>query len=136
MKIYLQDCKTLKFIRCDSSWGSDINEAVDFISVRRATLYGLSELKEVFQLLQVEADGLQSRISPVIGQLPAVKLPVVKMVTVPRPVRTARTTCVAREIVERTGLWRSRRRPVQILPPMYPQTGELPWAGDSLHKAF
>jgi hypothetical protein len=96
MKIYLQDCKTLKFIRCDSSWSSELTEALDFISARRATVYGLTELKGAFQLLQVEADGLQSRLSAIIRQLP-----VISMMTVPRPTRHARALCATPEIRRR-----------------------------------
>jgi hypothetical protein len=121
MKIYLQDCKTLKFLRCDSSWGSDLSEALDFISVRRASLYGQIELKEDFQLLQVEADGFQSRVSAIIS-----RLPVIKTVTSARLVRSHRTSHVDREILERTGLWQNRRSAGQILPPLFARLGQLP----------
>ena len=131
MKIYLQDCKTLKFIRCDSSWSSEISGALDFMTVRRATLFGLSELKEEFQLLKVEADGIQSRVPTTIG-----KLPVIKTATAPRPVRLARTDCIAREIIERTGDWRSRRRATPTLPAMVLRPAQISWAGDILTHPF
>jgi hypothetical protein len=113
MKIYLQDCKNLTFIRCDSLWSSDISEALDFISVRRATLYGLRELKDAFQLLQVEADGFQSRVSDVIPQLPAVK-----MGTVPRPVRAGHATSGISEILRRIWQPTSQRVPVMLPHPV------------------
>lgn len=131
MKIYLQDCQTLKFIRCDSSWGSDISEALDFLSVRRATLYGLQELKDLFQLLQVDSEGLQSRVPTLVGQLPAVK-----SVANPRPARAARAVCVAREILKRTGIWRNQRPTARILPPMLPMPRQIPWAADLLNGAI
>ncbi|HEV2694373.1 MAG TPA: hypothetical protein VG347_15885 [Verrucomicrobiae bacterium] len=94
MKIYLQDCKTLKFIRCDSSWTSEFAEALDFISVHRATVYGLTELKDAFQLVQVEAGGPQSRRSTIVRLLP-----VIKMIPATRPARAGRMLCVARQII-------------------------------------
>lgn len=53
MKFYLQDCQTSEFMRCDSSWGADINEALDFLSERRAFFFGMKELKNPFQILKV-----------------------------------------------------------------------------------
>jgi hypothetical protein len=44
MKKYLQNCKTLRFIRCDSLWTAELIEALDFISIRRAPVYGLKGL--------------------------------------------------------------------------------------------
>jgi len=131
MKIYLQDCKTFKFIRCDSSWSSDITEALDFISVRRATLFGLTELKDAFQLLQLEADGLQSCVSAILG-----KLPVIKTAAAPRPVRANRTSYVVREILERTGLWQDRRTVGEILPPLLPKPGQIPRANFIFNNLF
>jgi hypothetical protein len=105
MKIYLQDSKTLKFIRCDSSWSSDFAEALDFLSIRRAITYGLTQLKEVFQLVQVDLDGLHSHIA-ITRQLPEMKV-----LTPSRPVRLARPLCVARKIFQRPVLCKTSGRP-------------------------
>lgn len=126
MKIYLQDCKTLTFIRCDSSWGPGIDEALDFISVRRATAYGLTELKDAFQLLQIETDGFQSWATAAIPPLPAIK-----MVTVPRPVRSDRTTAGNREILPRIRPSQNRRPAGRGVPVLLPTlrlvlSGRLP----------
>jgi hypothetical protein len=69
MKVFLQDCKTAKFVRCDSSWSSDFNEALDFLSVRRAVSFGLKELKDAFQVRRAEANGLPGPVLIVIANL-------------------------------------------------------------------
>jgi hypothetical protein len=69
MKIFLQDSNTAQFMRCDSTWAMDIQEALDFLSVQRAVFFGMKELKEPFQVVQAEPDGLQSPITITIPQL-------------------------------------------------------------------
>jgi len=53
MKFYIQDSQTSKFMRCDSTWGADINEALDFLSEQRAFFFGMKELKNPFHILKV-----------------------------------------------------------------------------------
>jgi hypothetical protein len=53
MKFLIQDCQTAEFMRCDSSWGVDINEAFDFLSERRAFLFGMKDLKNSFKIIKV-----------------------------------------------------------------------------------
>ena len=93
MKIFLQDCQTLKYMRCDSQWTSALEEALDFASVRRATVYALSALKHPFQLVQMEGKDIGSRAVALVP-----KLPVIQLVKVPRPARSARTVCSAQAI--------------------------------------
>ena len=69
MKIFLQDCKTAKFIRCDSAWSLDCNEAMDFLSVRRAVSFGMKELKDSFQVRRAEFDGLPGPVLIAISNL-------------------------------------------------------------------
>jgi two-component system chemotaxis response regulator CheY len=54
VEIVLRNCKTGKFIRCDSVWTVDINEALNFRSIQRAVSFGMNELKDPFQVLQIE----------------------------------------------------------------------------------
>ncbi len=65
MQFFLQDGKTAKFIRCDSLWTLDIAEALDFGSVQRAIFFGLKELKNSFQVLQVDSTGLSVFITAI-----------------------------------------------------------------------
>jgi CheY-like chemotaxis protein len=58
MKISLQNCKTGKFMRCDSVWTVDIKEALNFLSVQRAISFGMNELKDPFRVLQIEESDL------------------------------------------------------------------------------
>ena len=58
MKISLQNSKTGKFMRCDSVWTADINEALNFLSVRRAISFGMNKLKEPFRVLQIGKNDL------------------------------------------------------------------------------
>ena len=58
MKVLLQDCKTKKFMRVDSLWTENINLALDFLSVMRAVSYGLKELKDSFNIVQLGPDDL------------------------------------------------------------------------------
>jgi hypothetical protein len=57
MKILLQDCSSKKYMRLDSAWVDDINEAMDFLSVIRAVSFGVRELKSAFNIVQIEAGG-------------------------------------------------------------------------------
>jgi hypothetical protein len=66
MKFYIQDCQTAQFMRCDSTWGADINEALDFLSERRAFFFGMKELKNSFQILKV---ALEAPLPSFIPQL-------------------------------------------------------------------
>ena len=54
MKISLRNCKTGQFMRCDSVWTVDINEALNFLSFQRAVSFGMNELRDPFQVLQIE----------------------------------------------------------------------------------
>lgn len=47
-------------MRCDSLWTADVNEALDFRSVQRASFFGLKELKDAFRVMQMELNGLLS----------------------------------------------------------------------------
>jgi hypothetical protein len=58
MKFFLQDCLTSKFMRCDSTWSANINEALDFFSERRAFLFGMKELDDPFRILKIAAETL------------------------------------------------------------------------------
>jgi hypothetical protein len=69
MKIFIQDCKTAKLMRCDSRWTMDGNEALDFLSVRRAVSFGMKELKDSFQVVQTESNGLSGTILIAISNL-------------------------------------------------------------------
>jgi hypothetical protein len=69
MKTYLQDCKTAEFIRCDSKWTLDMNEALDFLSVRRAVSFGMTELKNSFQVVQRESNDLPGALIIAISNL-------------------------------------------------------------------
>jgi hypothetical protein len=53
VKFYIQDSQTAEFIRCDSTWSADLNEALDFLSERRAFFFGMKELGNSFQILKV-----------------------------------------------------------------------------------
>jgi hypothetical protein len=68
-KIFLQDCKTAEFMRCDSGWTVDCDEALDFLSVRRAVSFGMKELKDSFQVVQTEPNGLPGTILIAISNL-------------------------------------------------------------------
>jgi hypothetical protein len=68
MKIFLQDCKTAKFMRCDSMWTTDINEALSFYSVQGAIFFGMKELGDSFQILQMESVGFSAPITTIIAQ--------------------------------------------------------------------
>jgi hypothetical protein len=56
MKFFLQDCQTMKFMRCDSTWTVDVTEALDFLSERRAFFWGMKELKHSFQILKIAVE--------------------------------------------------------------------------------
>ena len=62
LKIVLRNCKTGKFIRCDSVWTVDINEALNFRSIQRAVSFGMNELKDPFQVLQIEKNDHSSSV--------------------------------------------------------------------------
>jgi hypothetical protein len=68
-KVFLQDCQTAKFIRCDSMWTADSNEALDFLSIRRAVAFGMKELKNSFQIMQVESNALSGVVVIAISNL-------------------------------------------------------------------
>jgi hypothetical protein len=75
IKFILQDCRTGKFIRCDSMWSDDIHEALDFLSARRAVFYGMKELKAEFHILQIGQTGLVSTATIKMGLLKWSKTP-------------------------------------------------------------
>jgi CheY-like chemotaxis protein len=54
--MFLRNSKTGKFMRCDSVWTANINEALNFLSVQRAVSFGMNELKGPFQVLRIEKD--------------------------------------------------------------------------------
>jgi CheY-like chemotaxis protein len=70
MKISLQNSKTGKFMRCDSVWTANINEALNFHSVRRAISFGMKELKEPFRVLQIRKNDLLGTVIIAISDLP------------------------------------------------------------------
>jgi len=57
-KFFLQDCLTGKFMRLDSAWTTDIGEAFDFLSAKRAIFFGMKELRVSFRIMQSECDVL------------------------------------------------------------------------------
>jgi hypothetical protein len=78
MKFFLQDCRTAKFMRCDSTWSADINEALDFLSERRATFFGLKDSEDSFRILKVGAKTLLPPLIPqlILSKIPCAHLPV------------------------------------------------------------
>jgi len=68
-KVFLQDCRTAEFMRCDSMWTTDFNEAMDFLSVRRAVAFGMKELKNSFQVMRVEPGRLVGAVVIAISNL-------------------------------------------------------------------
>jgi hypothetical protein len=66
MKFYIQDCQTVEFMRCDSTWSADINEAMDFLSERRAFIFGMKQLNNSFHILKV---ALEAPLPAFIPQL-------------------------------------------------------------------
>jgi hypothetical protein len=68
-KVFLQDCRTSEFMRCDSMWTTDFNEAMDFLSVRRAVAFGMKELKNSFQIMRVEPGRLAGAVVIAISNL-------------------------------------------------------------------
>jgi hypothetical protein len=87
MKIYLKDCKTDKFMRCDSQWTADITEALDFLSEQRAFLFGLQELKESFHIVKIRA----AELLPAI--IPQLTIPQIPCARIARPLRAAHRLC-------------------------------------------
>jgi CheY-like chemotaxis protein len=69
-KISLQNCRSGKFMRCDSIWTADINEALNFLSVRRAVSFGMKELKDPFQVLQIGKNDPVGAVIITISNLP------------------------------------------------------------------
>lgn len=67
---FLQDYKTKKFMRCDSTWTNYISEALDFLSTSRAICFGMKELKTAFQILQIAPNMITAPAEMVISQLP------------------------------------------------------------------
>jgi hypothetical protein len=76
MKFFLQDCLTSKFMRCDSTWSADINEALDFFSERRAFFFGMKELGDPFRILKITAETTLPVFipQPVLPESPHVRL--------------------------------------------------------------
>ena len=64
MKFLLQNCRTAEFMRCDSTWSADINEALDFLSERRAFFYGLKELGDSYTIIKIVAETLLPILVP------------------------------------------------------------------------
>jgi len=94
MKTYLQDCKTAEFMRCDSKWTLDMNEALDFLSVRRAVSFGMTEMKSSFQVVQRESNDLPGALIIAISNLlrpecsrPALKFSVKNAMPEPKTTR-------------------------------------------------
>jgi CheY-like chemotaxis protein len=69
MKISLQNSKTGKFMRCDFVWTVNINEALNFLSVRRAIHFGMNKLKEPFRVLQIGKNDLLGTVIIAIDNL-------------------------------------------------------------------
>ena len=67
MIILIQDSKTAKFLRINSTWTSDVREAFEFLSVSYAVAFGLKELKGPFRTLEIESDSLSNVTSLQVG---------------------------------------------------------------------
>lgn len=65
MKILVQDCKTEEFLRLDSLWTSDLDNAFDFVSTSKAINFGLRRLKQSFRVVEIETNDLSSVPVPV-----------------------------------------------------------------------
>jgi len=95
IKFILQDCLTGKFMRCDSMWSDDMDEALDFLSAPRAVFYGMKELKAEFYLLQIGLTGIMSTATINPGLL--------KWTKAPRAAHVAEDVTAARKMPERFG---------------------------------
>jgi hypothetical protein len=95
IKFILQDCQSGKFMRCDSLWSDDINDALDFLSAPRAVFYGMKELKAEFYLIQIGHTGLMSTATINPGLL--------KWTKAPRAAHVAEEVRAARRMPERFG---------------------------------
>ena len=69
-------------MRVDSLWTENINMALDFLSVMRAVSYGLKELKDSFNIVQLEPDDLRG--TPKILPIPMENLNVSSLAGVTR----------------------------------------------------
>lgn len=69
VKIVVRNCETGKFMRCDSVWTVDINEALNFRSIQRAVSFGMNELKDPFQVLQIEKNDHSGAVISAITNL-------------------------------------------------------------------
>jgi hypothetical protein len=69
VKIFIKDYKTAEFMRCDSTWSLDFNEALDFLSVQRAIFWGMKELKTSFEVVKMRTNRLLGSVKIVIPPL-------------------------------------------------------------------
>jgi hypothetical protein len=69
LKVFLQDCKTAKLMRCDSMWTEEFHEAMDFLSVRSAVAFGMKELRDSFQLMRIESNEFSGVVTIAISNL-------------------------------------------------------------------
>jgi hypothetical protein len=109
MKFFLQDCRSAKFMRCDSSWSADINEALDFLSERRAIFFGMKELEDSFRILKVKLE----------ASLPAFIPQLILPGSSQNPIRETK------HIYEQVPLKRRLQFPVRGLREMFPRLNEV-----------
>jgi CheY-like chemotaxis protein len=115
VEIFLRNCKTGKFMRCDSVWTADINEALNFRSVRRAVYFGVNELKGPFQVLQIEKGDRSGAVISAITNLHVHPNLVVK-VNAPLPLsRLIARAATAKQPVSRPNLNRIPRHRILVV---------------------
>ena len=69
VKFFIMNCKTAEFVRCDSLWTQEFNEALDFLSVQGAICWGVKELKASFQIVKIQMNRVLGSIKIVIPPL-------------------------------------------------------------------
>jgi hypothetical protein len=69
VKFFIMNCKTAEFVRCDSLWTREFNEALDFLSVQGAICWGVKELKASFQIVKIQMNRVLGSIKIVIPPL-------------------------------------------------------------------
>ncbi len=69
MKIFIQHHRLLQFMRIDSEWTPDINEAMDFHFAIHAVKYGITHLRQPFLLrFKFEDPSLDFTLNSYAGQ--------------------------------------------------------------------
>jgi hypothetical protein len=62
-RFFIQNGATAEFVRCDSSWTLNFNEALDFLSLERAVRWGRKELHTSFQVIRMRENQLRDSIN-------------------------------------------------------------------------